>query len=402
MCENLKRRYGDGMSKWIQLTSTQFIKRKKQGPGDWVYVGSQLAEQLVADGLARYSDDVAQEVAQVVGLPTPPVVKSAGPPIAVATRMRTKRLAQSLKTSAKVDPNLKVAVGMIVFNGDHILEGVLDCVYPWASQICIAEGPVKFHADRLSVETSTDNTVDIIRSFPDPDKKINLVQGVWDEKLAMCNAWIEKVKPDTHYVWQYDSDEMYRQEHIERVLSLLGPDGYDSVAFRFRSFYGGFERHMIGWEEAQPTHRIKRFYPDAKWITHRPPTIYNPETNKPWRERRHLTHWEVDAAAGVRIFHYSFVFPSQAEMKYQYYDHLTKGAIVKGGFKEIYLPWATGDDAAKAEIEQHFQGVHHLRRGPSGQCVCHTVKYGGQHPAWIENHRGELEARIQKELEQWA
>jgi len=190
---------------------------------------------------------------------------------------------------------------------------------------------------------------------------------------------------------------MYKQENIQQVLSLLGPEGYDSVAFRFRSFYGGFERHMIGWEEAQETHRIQRFYPGAVWASHRPPTINAPD-GKPWRTKNHLTHWEIDAAVGIRIFHYSFVFPSQVKMKYLYYNDLTKGNMISDGYKSIYLPWTRGDDQKKAEIERKFKGVHHLTRGPGGQCVCHTVKYYGKHPQWIEQHRQELEVRIKDEL----
>ena len=390
------------MSKYVQLLSKQMIGREWYEAGDWVKVGTQTAEKLVAARQARYAREV-------------PLVKVELPKVSAPARVtdRTAQMAERIKSVSPVSlpvarrttfpsasPTSKVAFGMIVFNGDHVLEGVLSTIYPWASQICIAEGPVKFHADRLGTNVSTDNTVEIIKNFPDPDRKISLVQGVWPEKTEMCNAWIENVEPDTDYVWQIDSDEMYTQEAIKNVFAMLGPDGYDSIAFRFRSFYGGFDRHMIGWEEAQETHRIQRFYPGARWSTHRPPTILAHD-GKPWREHNHISHWESDYALNARIFHYSFVFPGQTEMKYHYYNDLTKGAVIPNGFERLYLPWVQGDDKVKAEIEREFQGVHHLRRGPNGQCVCHTAKWNGRHPQWIEDHKAELEARIQRELEQW-
>ena len=380
------------MSVYVQLLQKKMVGRKVYDRGDWVRVGTQTAEEWVAEGAARLARDVQRAVAQKL-------TQTSAPPPPEFTES-TRELIEKVQAPAVVSSGLRVAFGMIVFNGDHVLQGVLESVYPWASQICIAEGPVKFHADRLGVATSTDRTMKIIEDFPDPDNKISLVQGVWPEKTDMCNAWIEMVAPETDYVWQIDCDEMYRQKDIERVLSLLGPDGYDSVAFRFRSFYGGFERHMIGWEEAQETHRIQRFYPGAKWHTHRPPTILAPD-GQPWRKHKHLSHWELDAATGIRIFHYSFVWPSQAEMKYAYYDNLTKGAVVEDGLEKLYIPWVTGDDRKKAQIEREFKGVHHLRRGPDGQCVCHTAKFYDVHPKWIEENRAELEARIQKELEPW-
>ncbi len=40
---------------------------------------------------------------------------------------------------------MKITFGMIVFNGNYVLEEVLASVYPYAHQILIAEGPVQFH-----------------------------------------------------------------------------------------------------------------------------------------------------------------------------------------------------------------------------------------------------------------
>ena len=39
--------------------------------------------------------------------------------------------------------DLKIAFGMIVFEGDYVLEECLQQVYPYAEQILIAEGPVE-------------------------------------------------------------------------------------------------------------------------------------------------------------------------------------------------------------------------------------------------------------------
>ena len=71
---------------------------------------------------------------------------------------------------------VKIDFGMIVFNGDHVLKENLEPLYPFANQILITEGPVK-HYRQLGYTTSTDNTVDIIKSFPDPENKIKLFQG---------------------------------------------------------------------------------------------------------------------------------------------------------------------------------------------------------------------------------
>ena len=72
---------------------------------------------------------------------------------------------------------MKIAFGMIVFEGDYVLKECLECVYPFAEQILIAEGPVKFWQDQGKI-TSEDKTNQILQNFPDPDNKIKPVEDV--------------------------------------------------------------------------------------------------------------------------------------------------------------------------------------------------------------------------------
>ena len=39
---------------------------------------------------------------------------------------------------------IKIAFGMIVFEGDYVLKQCLEQVYPFATQILISEGPVEY------------------------------------------------------------------------------------------------------------------------------------------------------------------------------------------------------------------------------------------------------------------
>ena len=72
---------------------------------------------------------------------------------------------------------MKIAFGMIVFEGDYVLKQCLEQVYPFASQILIAEGPVSYW-QRQGRTTSLDNTNQILDSFPDPENKIKKTQLV--------------------------------------------------------------------------------------------------------------------------------------------------------------------------------------------------------------------------------
>ena len=76
---------------------------------------------------------------------------------------------------------MKIAFGMIVFEGDYVLKECLESIYPFASQILIAEGPVTFWQQQGRT-TSLDDTNVILENFPDPENKIKIVHGQFKEK----------------------------------------------------------------------------------------------------------------------------------------------------------------------------------------------------------------------------
>ena len=81
----------------------------------------------------------------------------------------------------------KITFGMIVFNGNYVLQEVLTSIYEYAHQILIAEGPVAYWQTQ-GYTTSTDGTNDILHEFYDPDKKIKFIANILRRhKEVFCN-----------------------------------------------------------------------------------------------------------------------------------------------------------------------------------------------------------------------
>jgi hypothetical protein len=282
----------------------------------------------------------------------------------------------------------KVSFGMIVFNGDHILEPCLESIYPYAHQIIVVEGPVQ-HWVSEGFLSSFDDTLQILRNFPDPESKIKVITGQWPEKDEMCNEYMKYLEDETH-IWHIDSDEVYKAEDVESVLDHL--DNYDSVGFKPYSFFGSFNTVLGGWEEAFEMHRIQRVYPGAKWLTHRPPTILNPQTMKPWGEHRHLGYEEL-AQEGIRLYHYGKIFPMQMYWKTKYYEGIRPNKTISQYWHKVYKPWMLGQ---RQEVENKFDGPHHFR--PSFRGECRTYEFSGTHPEPIRKRMDQLEKRLREEI----
>lgn len=289
---------------------------------------------------------------------------------------------------------IKIDFCMIVFNGDYVLKENLESIYPFANKIIITEGPVDYYK-KNGFTTSTDNTLNIINSFPDPDKKIILIQGQWNEKDDMCKAQEKFYSGD--YVWHVDCDELYKSEHMKAIIDYLekNPSCY-SMAFRLHSFYGGLERFISGFEENFEVIRIQRIMPGSYWQTHRPPTMIWPLTGNSCKEMGHINQFQSEKMFGVRIFHYPYVFPTQAKVKVDYYQSWGGNGIISNYWNALFVPWMRAKtEQEKLAAEQPYLGVQEWvpsRRGPA-----FTVKFNGRHPDVIENSRALLEKRIADE-----
>ena len=290
---------------------------------------------------------------------------------------------------------MKIAFGMIVFEGDYVLKECLEQVYPFAEQILIAEGPVEFW-QRQGRTTSTDDTNKILDEFPDPDNKIKIVHGQFSEKDEQCKAYIEFVNDDIDYIWNLDSDEVYKTEDLEKMIKFLKEEQPTSVGVRSCSFYGGFDDYLTGFELKQDNFlRVFKYVKGCTWLTHRPPTIkYPPNTNT---IRKHVDSDFLYNSLGVQMYHYSYVFPDQVYKKVSYYkDSVSKQNCIDDYFERVYLPWMGGD---KERVEKEFKGVHEFKPHVRGDCF--TKEFKGSHPESIQRNINVLKDKITKQRERF-
>jgi len=290
---------------------------------------------------------------------------------------------------------MKLAFGMIVFEGDYVLKECLEQVYPYATQILISEGPVRFWQERGRI-TSTDNTNKIIDEFPDPDGKITIIHGQFDEKDEQCNSYINHLRNDIDYLWNLDSDEVFKKKDIEKTIEFLNKHQPTSVGIRSKSFYGGFDNYLTGFELKKDNFlRIFRVVEGSRWMTHRPPTIqYPPNSNI---IKKHIDSDTFYKETGVEIYHYSYVFPKQVKNKIEYYREKVSGLkCIEDYYNRIYLPWIKSDEISRFEIEREFAGVHEFK--PQYRGDCYTAEFTGKHPISIEKVLPNFKKRIEVEL----
>ena len=290
---------------------------------------------------------------------------------------------------------MKIAFGMIVFEGDYVLKQCLEQVYPFASQILIAEGPVSYW-QRQGRTTSLDNTNQILDSFPDPENKIKIVHGQFNEKDDQCRAYMQHINEDIDYIWNLDSDEIYTTNDLKKIISFLSKENPTSVGIRSCSFYGGFDNYLTGFELNRDNFlRIFRYTKGSTWLTHRPPTIKYPIDSN--ITKKHIDSEMLYNELGVQMYHYSYTFPDQVFKKVNYYkDSVSRQNCIDDYFNRVYLPWVGGQQQL---IEKEFMGVHEFKPHVRGEC--YTEKFIGDHPESILRDLEELKIQFEKQLKHY-
>jgi len=292
---------------------------------------------------------------------------------------------------------MKIAFGMIVFNGNYVLKQCLESIYPYANQIVIAEGPVQYWQDE-GYSTSTDGTNEIIDNFPDPENKITIIHKQYTEKSDQSNTYMREINNNNDYIWQLDSDEIYKPKDIKTIISLLEKEKYTNVSFQSCTFYGGFDYKLTGFEENCSFHRLFKIYPGSTWLKHRPPKIKHCSGIKTLPTKI-LTPSVLYSEYNIRMYHYSYVFSKQVSEKVGYYKKaVSKDTCIDDYFEKVYLSWVLGDTNKKKEIEDIYNGVHEFK--PDRRPDCRTALFKGEHPQIILRDMEILKDKFIQQLKQ--
>jgi len=270
----------------------------------------------------------------------------------------------------------KFSFVMIALNAMPFIEYSLKSVYDFAHEIIIVEGAVENCMFAANPDgSSTDGTVEFIKSFPDPQKKITLVQGRWPEKCEMQNEALRHVSGD--YIWLIDSDEVYRCQDLEKIKEILKSDSsITQVNFIPDSFWKGFDYIFVSskfFEDWCHCRRLFKYVPGAMFTTHRPPTMVWPGCDRT-TEQMNLLDGTTTRQMGIIFYHYSYVLDKQVKQKIELYNRYGWGKHWKldllRWYEDCYLKWQPWN---RDEIDSRYPIW-------TGDIDSRTVLFNGTHP----------------------
>lgn len=246
----------------------------------------------------------------------------------------------------KVTPkkSVDISVIMIVLNGMPFIKYSIKALYEYVKEIIIVEGCVKNCKFAANPDgSSTDGTVAFIKNYPDPENKIKLIQGMWEEKCDMQDEALEKVTGD--YVWLVDSDEIYKKKDIEAILQLLSNDSeITEVRIRGYSFWKDINYYVQSDKFVHPVwafRRLFKFYPGSTFIQHRPPRLMWPDGK--YTDKGKIFLADQSDELDIKMYHYCYTSPSQVRQKKIYYHNLNWdkqwNCDIMKWLNDLYFEW---------------------------------------------------------------
>jgi len=288
-----------------------------------------------------------------------------------------------LETSNTESRPPRVTFGVIVLNGEPFTRYCLRSVYPFAHEIIVVEGAALGAAGVSRPDGhSTDGTLDVLREFQsveDPYHRVQVVtaedeghsNGFWPgEKDEQSQAYARRATGD--YLWQVDIDEFYTERDMRLVLELLADSpSITAASFPMLVFWGGLDYRIDGWYQrrggASPP-RLFRWGPGYRYAKHRPATVLDDRG----RDVRSLEWLDGPAMEllGVRLFHYSLLFPQQVLAKAEYLRNAPHAGI------------------RQAHMRQWMMDSYFTLRRP------YRVHAAFTEPSWLERYEGPHPAEV--------
>ncbi len=215
----------------------------------------------------------------------------------------------------------RIAVGICVHNEEEYIQYCLNSIYRFADVIavCVTTGTPwggKYE--------EPDNTLNLVKSFPDPDGKIHVLEGEWPDEITQRNANLDLVRDKADYYMIVDADEFYTKESLYEIMNYIRIRPYvGQFRIRVRTYWKTNPIYVIDPPEPLKQYIISRIRKRTHFIDLR-------KTNEKFRclipPHRAILHHLSYARSNEKILH-----------KINNFSH--RHQIVDGWYDNVWLKW---------------------------------------------------------------
>ena len=276
---------------------------------------------------------------------------------------------------------------LAVHNEEDWVESNLRNCYDEFDVIRVIEGAVKGRPKSTESGHSTDKTLQLIRAFPDPGNKIELItQDRFFKSLEEQKQTFVDVAKEGEWLFIIDCDEFYKDGDISGIRKAIKtrPSAIEFIPL-FLHFYRDFNHVKAPHPEWQPQHqRIIRYRAGLRYHTH--PVA----TDIDGRCTYFTGPYQVSRFTLPNIYIYHYGHAKGREF------HAMKQEFYKSELEKFAL--ADGTNASDKFDDKFVEFMEYK------EPLDTILNYDGEHPVAIQNHpsaKNIEEFYVDKKIKNW-
>jgi len=183
---------------------------------------------------------------------------------------------------------MKICTLINTYNSEEYLWYVLTSIYPFVERLVIIDGAFN---KKMPTPLSTDKTDEIVRSFPDPEKKIIYIRGAAKSQIEQRSK-VFKFTKSFDWLFLVDDDEVYKGKDLKTLREFLSRTTKSAFKIGGYTFFNSFS-----WYRYVADPRIWRILPDMEFIG---------SNNIRWQKGVYDRN-KMPVISGIMKYHYSYV-----------------------------------------------------------------------------------------------
>lgn len=217
--------------------------------------------------------------------------------------------------------DIRIGVSIPVHNEKDYINYCLRSIYDFAHVIVLS---VNVGVPWGGTPEPLDETMEVLRAFPDPDGKLRILTDEWGTEIEQRTAGFDLLKREANYLMNVDADEVYSKAELDRLKKFVALRPFvGQFRITMKTYWKTHPFHVIDPPEPYRRHLLSRIRPSTKLIhIHR--------TNERWR---------VTVPRSVAVCHHFSYGRSDERIRQKLANTLHRDELVPNWYENVWLGW---------------------------------------------------------------
>jgi len=254
-------------------------------------------------------------------------------------------------------------VSILAYNSEMFIGYCLKGIYGFADRIVVVEGA--YGLQRAFGKRSADRTVEIVKNFPDPEKKIVLIHKNGKEHEHR-NEVLKYCEPGDWF-FTVHTDEFYKKKDLEYLRHVLETDNETDVfEIPWFEFYYNFRMGIDGTYSSARIYRIRK---SCRFIRK------DQLAASDGRRYYEMNFKRLDRK-NILMFHYAYI--CNVRKKIEYYG---KGRV--RWYEEVFKKFTPENAKEIYEKNREITGTYGIHTEEENAFI---TEFRGEHPEAMRDH----------------